>query len=94
MKTRLRFFREFGKERSAKLKFVCSDMWAPYLKVIAKKALNALDILDRFHIMRKFNGAIDEIRRGEANMFKATKQENRGGPQKLDSVLRWKAAPC
>ncbi len=75
-KTLLRFFREFGKQRSAKLKFVCSDMWAPYLKVIAKKAPNALNILDRFHIMRKFNEAIDEIRRGEAREFKAAKKEN------------------
>lgn len=76
VKTLLRFFREFGKERSEKLKFVCSDMWAPYLKVIAKKAPNALNILDRFHIMRKFNEAIDEIRRGEAKLFKAQNLEN------------------
>lgn len=76
IKTLLRFFREFGKERSGKLKYVCSDMWAPYLKVIAKKAPNALNILDRFHIMRKFNEAIDEIRRAEAKEFKAAKQEN------------------
>jgi transposase len=76
VKTLLRFFREFGKERSAKIKFVCSDMWAPYLKVIAKKAPNALNILDRFHIMRKFNEAIDEIRRSEARDFKAANQEN------------------
>jgi len=76
VKTLLRFFRKFGKERGAKLKFVCSDMWAPYLKVIAKKAPNALNILDRFHIMRKFNEAIDEIRRSEVRDFKAAKQDN------------------
>ena len=75
-RTLLRFFHEFGKERSEQIKFVCSDMWAPYLKVIAKKAPNALNILDRFHIMRKFNGAIDEIRREEVNRFKADNQEN------------------
>ena len=75
-KTLLRFFWEFGKERSAQLKFVCSDMWAPYLKVIAKKAPQALNILDRFHIMRKFNEAIDEIRRDEVKRFKADEQEN------------------
>ena len=75
-KTLLRFFREFGRERSAQLQFVCSDMWAPYLKVIAKKAPQALNILDRFHIVRKFNVAIDEIRRGEANQFKINKQVN------------------
>lgn len=33
VKTLLRFFREFGIERSVRLKHVCSDMWAPYLKV-------------------------------------------------------------
>lgn len=76
VKTLLRFFREFGKERSARLQFVCSDMWAPYLKVIAKKAPQSLNILDRFHIMRKFNEAIDEIRRGEVNQFKASRREN------------------
>jgi len=75
-KTLLRFFHQFGKERSAQLKFVCSDMWAPYLKVIAKKAPQALNILDRFHVMRKFNVAIDEIRRDEVRQFKANKQDN------------------
>lgn len=37
VKTLLRFFRWLGKERSAGLRFICSDMWKPYLKVIAKK---------------------------------------------------------
>jgi transposase len=76
LKTLLRFFRMFGKERSAKLKYVCSDMWGPYLKVIAKKAPQALNILDRFHIMKKFGEAIDEIRRGEVVKFKAEGQKN------------------
>jgi transposase len=76
VKTLLRFFHEFGKERSALLQYVCSDMWSPYLKVIAKKAPQALNILDRFHIMRKFNEAIDEIRRTEVKEFKANEQEN------------------
>jgi len=75
-KTLLRFFRQFGKERSTQIKFVCSDMWAPYLKVIAKKAPQALNILDRFHIMRKFNEAIDEIRRDEVKQLKANGQAN------------------
>ena len=64
-KTLLRFFREFGKERCERLRFVCSDMWAPYLKVIKKKCVNALNILDRFHIAKKFNEAVDEVRREE-----------------------------
>lgn len=76
IKTILRFFRLFGKERCARLRFVCSDMWHPYLKVIKKKAVNALNILDRFHIMKKFNQAIDEVRRQEVNQLKAEEKEN------------------
>ena len=38
MKTFLRFSRMLGKVRCGKLEFVCSDMWKPYLRVIAKKA--------------------------------------------------------
>jgi transposase len=68
-KTLLRFFREFGKDRCAQLQFVMSDMWRPYLKVIKKKAVNALNILDRFHIMKKFNEAIDTVRRQEVKQL-------------------------
>jgi transposase len=65
IKTLLRFFRFFGKERSQELKYICSDMWWPYIKVIKKKAGQALHILDRFHIVAKLNKAIDEVRAGE-----------------------------
>ncbi len=70
-KTFLHFFRMLGKDRSGKLKFICSDMWKPYLKVIAKKAPQAINVLDRFHIMQKMNKAIDEVRAGEARQMKA-----------------------
>jgi transposase len=65
-KTLLRFFRWFGKERTAGLRYVCSDMWQAYLKVVAKKASQAIHILDRFHIMSHLNKAIDEVRAAEA----------------------------
>ncbi len=69
-KTLLRFFRMLGKDRTARLGFVCSDMWKPYLKVIAKKAGQAIHVLDRFHIMAKMNKAIDEVRASEARRLK------------------------
>lgn len=62
----LGFFRLLGKERTALLQFICSDMWKPYIKVIAKKAPQALHILDRFHIVSNLNKALDEIRAKEA----------------------------
>jgi transposase len=71
VKTLLRFFHWFGKERSAALKFICSDMWKPYLKVVAKKAHKAIHVLDRFHIMSHLSKAIDEVRAEEARQLKA-----------------------
>lgn len=70
-KTLLRFFRMLGKERSGQLKFICSDMWQGYLKVIAKKAAGAVHVLDRFHVMQKMNQAIDEVRAAEAKQLQA-----------------------
>jgi len=74
-KTLLRFFRWFGPERSTRLRFICSDMWQPYLKVIAKKASGAIHVLDRFHIVAKMNKAIDEVRAKEAKALEASGYE-------------------
>ena len=57
------FFTLIGKELAEKIEFVCSDMWQPYLKVIRTRCVNALNILDRFHIVAKMNTALDEARR-------------------------------
>lgn len=75
VKTLLRFFRWLGKDRSAALRFICSDMWKPYLRVVAKKAGQACHILDRFHIMAHMNKAIDEVRAKEARALKAQGRE-------------------
>jgi len=60
------FFTLIGKELAEKIQFVCSDMWKPYLQLIEKHCTNALNILDRFHIVAKLNVAIDEVRASEA----------------------------
>jgi transposase len=70
VRTLLRFFRWLGKERTMTLRFICSDMWKPYLKVIAKKAAQAVHVLDRFHIMSHMSKAIDEIRANEARQLR------------------------
>jgi transposase len=51
------------------LRFVCSDMWRAYLKVIAAKAPQALHILDRFHITMHLNQAVDQVRRAESGRW-------------------------
>lgn len=70
------FFVWLGKKKSKALRFVCSDMWKPYLKVIAEKAGGALNILDRYHIMAKMNQAIDKVRAQEAKELKKKKQDH------------------
>ena len=82
VKTLLRFFRWFG-ERTQGLRFICSDMWQPYLKVVAKKAGHALHVLDGFHIARNMKTAIDTVRRAEVRGLK-----QRGRPAWLTKT-RW-----
>ena len=54
-----------GAEVCAGIRYVCSDMWAPYLAAV-KARLTALHVLDRFHLRRQLNQAVDEVRRQEA----------------------------
>ena len=60
------------------LRFVCSDMWQAYLKVVAAEVSQALHVLDRFHITMHLNQAVDQVRRAEStrlrNQGKATAQ--------------------
>ena len=58
-----------GPEVVKGLRFVCSDMWKPYLKVIAAEAGQALHVLDRFHITSHLNQAVDQVRRAENSRY-------------------------
>lgn len=59
-----------GPEFVAGLRFVCSDMWKPYLTVIASMAGHALHVVDRFHVMMNLNQAVDEVRRAESTRLR------------------------
>jgi transposase len=59
-----------GAEVVQGLRFVCSDMWQPYLRVIAAKASQALHVLDRFHIAGHLNQAVDQVRRAESGRLR------------------------
>ena len=60
------FFNLIGKTTTDGIQFVCSDMWKPYLRVIRERCANAVNILDRFHIVAKMNDALDDVRAAEA----------------------------
>jgi transposase len=69
------FFDMLGKVRSAALKFACSDMWKPYLTVIAERAPEAVHVLDRYHVMAQMNKAIAAVRAAEAKRLAADGHE-------------------
>jgi len=75
VKTLLRFFHAYGKARSARLRFIGSDLWKPYLKVIARKAAQALHVLDCFHVLQHMAKAVDEVRAQEARALKVQGRE-------------------
>ena len=61
-----KFFTMIGTGLADQIEFVCSDMWKPYLRLIATHCPSALNILDRFHIVAKMNLALDDVRAAEA----------------------------
>ena len=80
-----RGLKELGKPFAEGLQYVCSDMWRPYMNVIAEQAGQALHVLDRFHIAKHMNQAVDEVRRAESNRLRA---HSRQEAQKLKH-MRW-----
>jgi transposase len=55
-----------GESVCQRVQYVCSDMWKPYLIVIAERLDKAVHVLDRFHVMQQFGKALDEVRAEEA----------------------------
>jgi len=85
-KTLRRGLDELGEDVVKNLRFVCSDMWRPYLNVIKERAGQALNVLDRFHITGHLNQAVDQVRRAECARLRAATS---GQATRLKS-MRWK----
>ena len=66
-----------GPEVVKGLHFVCTDMWKPYLRVIAEQVSQAVHVLDRFHITMHLNQAVDQVRRGESTRLRAAGKKER-----------------
>jgi transposase len=77
------FFRILSAPTKAGLKYVCSDMCRAYLNVIQEQVGHAVHVLDRFHLMKKMNEAIDKVRRAEV------KQLRQDGYEPVLTHSRW-----
>ena len=61
-----------GRGASSSIRYVCSDMWKPYLQVIAEKAPQGpCTCWTGFHIVANLQKAVNEIRAAEARKLKA-----------------------
>ncbi len=64
-----------GPAASKGIRAVCSDLWKPFLTVVAKRASAAIHVLDPFHIAMKLSEATDKVRREEVHRLRAKGQE-------------------
>jgi len=62
-----------GKDKLANIVYVSLDMWDPYIKAIKEQCPNAKLVFDKFHVVKKVNEALDEVRKKEFD--KATDEE-------------------
>ena len=65
------FFDSAGVLWCGAIKYVCTDMWRAYLKVVREKLPDAMNVLDRFHIVKLLNDAVDKVRRTENRELQA-----------------------
>jgi transposase len=67
------FFQAIGPERAAKIRFVTRDECPAYIASLHKNVPNAMQISDKFHVVKKLNEVIDELRRELSETKKASK---------------------
>jgi transposase len=58
------FFNELGEKKSRKIRLAVIDMWDPYIASIRKNT-SAEIIFDKFHVSKKINEVVDNIRKKE-----------------------------
>lgn len=78
-----RFFDLTGEAFCRGIRYVCSDMWQGYLKVVRERVPQAVHVLDRFHIVSNLNKELDRVRADEARRLKL------GGDSETLKHTRW-----
>jgi transposase len=72
-----RGLRRLGPAALASVRYVCSDMWKGFLKVIPKMFPHAVHMIDRFHVTQLLNQAVDKVRRMDMTAMKGRPQATR-----------------
>ncbi len=78
------FFTELGLAKSANITEAVMDMWDPYIASIKEHCPNAAIVFDKFHISKKVNEALDNVRKKE---FRRAGDEERKTMKKKRFVI-------
>ena len=68
---------------------VCTDMWKPYVNVVAAVLPHAEVVFDKFHVLQHASAALDDVRRQEFFRAGAVMREHGRGKRWL-LLRRWK----
>lgn len=66
----INYFTLIPREERLNVKVVCTDMWESYRVVTKIVFPNAVNSLDRFHLMQEFNRRLDRVRIDAMNRYK------------------------
>jgi len=59
------YFEQLTEEQKTNIEAVAMDMWDPYIKATKEALGNNKIVIDRFHVMKHVNKAVDEVRKKE-----------------------------
>ena len=59
------FFKLLGPKKCDKILLAVTDMWDPYIASISKNCPRVELVIDKFHILKKVNEALDKVRKEE-----------------------------
>jgi len=70
-----KYYQGIGKKNCEKIESVAMDGARTYISSTSKYAVNALIVLDRFHIAQKLNNAVDAVRKQELRQARKQDQQ-------------------
>ena len=65
------YFDAISEEQIAFIQAIAMDMWDPYIKATSDAIGNDKIVIDRFHVMKHMNKAVDEVRKQEVKQLYA-----------------------
>jgi len=65
------YFDSISEEKKSFIKAVAMDMWDPYIKATSDSIGSDKIVIDRFHVMKHMNKAVDDVRKQESKELQA-----------------------